>query len=86
MRKLIKKLIIKILPDIVYDKDENIKAIRNLNRKLQEEKEESKMWKQRALKTEDFIRNSMMSSKYRAMEYDKKFGTSIYYHYFGSML
>ena len=76
--EFLKKLIIKIFPDIVYDREESLKAIKSLNQKLQNQKEETKEWRDRALGTEHFLRKLSSDASKLAQEFDDSEGTNIW--------
>lgn len=80
--KMIRKFIIKMFPDIVYDEKTSLKAIKNLNEKLQREKKNAKMWRQRALETERFMALQKRNAEELAREFDSKHGTNISFRVF----
>ena len=79
---LIRKIIVKLFPSIVYDEKTALKAIKNLNEKLQSEKENSKRWRQRALETERFMALQKRNAEELAREFDRKHGTNITFRVF----
>jgi hypothetical protein len=76
--KIVRKLILKVFPDIVYDEATSLKAIKNLNKQLQREKQNSKEWRDRALETERFIRLVKNKREEMAREFDREGKTNLF--------
>ncbi len=77
MVNIIRKIIVKIFPLIVYDEKTSLKAIKNLNEKLQGQKRESKYWRDRVLKTEQFLYQHKKNGEELAREFDSKYDTNL---------
>lgn len=77
MVNIIRKIIVKIFPLIVYDEKTSLKAIKNLNEKLQGQKRESKYWRDRVLKTEQFLCQHKKNGEELAREFDSKYDTNL---------
>ena len=74
----LKKIIVRIFPDIVYDKDTARRAISELNKKLRDERENSNKWRNRALETEKCLMELNRYKENLAREYDRKGHTNLF--------
>ena len=66
----LKKIIVRIFPDIVHDRETSRKAISSLNGKLKAAEKDARYWRKRALDTERFLRVQTRDQDTLAKKFD----------------
>jgi len=67
---LTQKILKRLFPSLTMTRKQSLNAIKSLQRKLNQEREETKYWKQRANKVEDLVSRHIRDYRQEAMEHD----------------